>query len=515
MRIRILSLFAGLAIGGCLGLSAQTASWLIQPQYSTIQPYSEQLFKVKNGYSTGLVDKSGKEVVPISADSITDMRNGHALTLKYTSDGRFKLMGVLHHDLTYSTVHEDYYVSNYPFYSEDKLPVYNEKGRLGYIDPNGREAIEFNLVEAHPFSGGIAAISKGKGGVIGALGNAASGLLKAEKKGTPGYIKGDGKFVTIQKNIGKLQQAYSFRNGEALVVTEKGRYCFINERGQLVREDNNILISVDEMYAYNPNARNQKEKMEYKPVYNGPSTFSDGNKIGYRQGSKVILPPQFSHAQPFSDNYAIAAINGKYGVLQLKAHSFKHNPKFSKMDNGSDQMLDYELTVPTEWKDKTLTMYCKLNDGTESKSVSQPSGSDTRIFSFSLPTGEKPTFRLEGENLVIWEESMKQQSSAANSDLEIKIASTKVKAKPDTDAATVVIRIVNNASYRQEVTASVSGPKVNKTQKKLVIEAGESQRVYAVYPKVMKEGTYKLTIKLSNGTAVEKNITVEPFFNNL
>jgi UDP-N-acetylmuramyl pentapeptide synthase len=84
----------GLALLSSLGVKAQTISWVIQPQYTSIEPYSEQLYKVKSGYQSGLIDKEGQLVVPVTADSITTMRNGHALSLKYTTDGRFKLIGI-------------------------------------------------------------------------------------------------------------------------------------------------------------------------------------------------------------------------------------------------------------------------------------------------------------------------------------------------------------------------------------------------------------------------------------
>lgn len=514
MKLRTLLFAGGLAILSSLSVKAQTAHWVIRPQYSSISTYSDQLYKVKSGYMTGLMDKSGKLVVPVTADSITDMRNGHALALKYTSEGRFKLMGILHHDLSYTNIMKDYYVGDYPFYSEDMLPVYNEKDRLGYLDPNGREVIEFNLVEAHPFCEGVAAVSRAKKGIGAAVDMAGSALSgKYKPKGTVGYVKNDGKFVVIQKNLGKLEQAYSFRHGEALVVTEDGRMCFINTRGQFIREDRNVVVELDDVYAFHPNYSQEMNQEKFVQTFNGPTIFADGNKIGYRNGGKIILPPQFTHAYPFSNGYAVAAVDGKYGVLNLVDVEFKHNPKFSKMENSSDQMLDYELQIPSQWGTVPLTMYCKLKNGTESNCVLQPSASDKRVFVFSVPAGEKPTFRLEGDNLVIWEESMSgAASSVGKDDLDVAILSGAVKANAK-DNATVVVRITNNTSNEQEVTVSISGQKVIRVNKNVTIPAGGAEKVYATYTNVLKKGTYELTVKLSNGKTVTRTITVSPFFN--
>lgn len=516
MKLKTILLMSGLALLNCLGVNAQTVSWVIQPQYSSIESYSDQLYKVKSGYQSGLIDKNGQLVVPITADSITSMRNGHALALKYTTDGRFKLMGILHNDLSYTNVMGDYYIGQYPFFSEDLLPVYNDKNRLGYIDPNGRETIEFNLVEAYPFCEGIASVSKGKGGVLGKITNVASDVLKVDKpKGTLGYVRNDGQFLVIQKSLGKLAQAYSFKNGEALVVTEDGRMCFINPRGQMIREDNNVLIAIDENYAYNPDAANNRQTVKSSfQNFNGPTTYVDGTKIGYRQGAKVFLLPQFTNAYPFSNNYAIVAVDGKYGVLKLLADDFKHNPRFSRIENSSEQMVDYELQIPAEWRNSTLTMYCKLKNGTTSNCVLQPSNSDKRVFSFSIPAGEKPMFRLEGEGLVIWEVDLGASTESVKDDVDIAILSGSVKANAK-DIASVAIKITNNTSDVQQITVSVSGEKVTRLNKKISIAAGKSENVYATYNKVTKKGVYELTVSLSNGKKVSRRITVSPFFNNL
>ena len=42
------------------GMNAQTAKWAIAPQYSSITPYGEDMYKVKIGKQVGVVDKDGK-----------------------------------------------------------------------------------------------------------------------------------------------------------------------------------------------------------------------------------------------------------------------------------------------------------------------------------------------------------------------------------------------------------------------------------------------------------------------
>lgn len=516
MILKRLFFVGGLMAFSCLGVFSQTVCWTIRPQYSSIETYSDQLYKVKSGYTSGLIDKTGQIIVPVSADSITDMRNGHSLVLKYTSDGRFKVSGVFHHDMTYSTILGEYYVSDYPFYSEDKLPVYNEKGRLGYIDSNGREVVKFNYVEAHPFCEGLALVAKGKGGIGNLVKGVASTLLKSDNKpkGAYSYVDGNGEAIVIQKNLGKLKQAYSFRQGQALVITEDDRMCYINPRGQLICEANDTRIVVDDVYAINPEAENISRKTKVQVSYNGPTTYTERNKIGYRKGANFILSPQFSDAVPFSNNYAIAAVDGKFGVLQLLADVFKVTPKYSRIDN-SDQMLDCEVWIPAEWRNRSLTMYCKLSNGVESACELQATNDEKRMFSFSIPIGEKPLLRLEGEGLILLEDTRSVATNQATSgDLEVKILTTKVKANSK-DIARVTIRVMNNSGQVQDVEITILGEKVTPLKKVLSLANGEAKTVVARYEHVQEEATRRLTVKLSTGKVVTKDILVEPFFNKL
>ena len=49
------------------GMNAQTAKWAIAPQYSSITPYGEDMYKVKIGKQVGVVDKDGKIIVGVYA----------------------------------------------------------------------------------------------------------------------------------------------------------------------------------------------------------------------------------------------------------------------------------------------------------------------------------------------------------------------------------------------------------------------------------------------------------------
>ena len=88
------------------GMNAQTAKWAIAPQYSSITPYGEDMYKVKIGKQVGVVDKDGKIIVGVYADSITNMVEDCSLVLRFV-DGKNKLVSILHKDKTTSQISED------------------------------------------------------------------------------------------------------------------------------------------------------------------------------------------------------------------------------------------------------------------------------------------------------------------------------------------------------------------------------------------------------------------------
>lgn len=121
----------------------------------------------------------------------------------------------------------------------------------------------------------------------------------------------------LQSDIGDIYTGTTFKNGEALVITKDNRYCVINTSGQLLKIDNNIVLSFDEYYAIGQHADKSAKGTKSRIVYDGPTVYSEDDLYGYKQGSAIVLPAQFDDAQPFSRGYAIASKDNKYGLLKL------------------------------------------------------------------------------------------------------------------------------------------------------------------------------------------------------
>lgn len=488
-------------------LQAQTARWTIDPQYTSITLYGENMYKVKKYGFTGILNKEGNVIVPVTADSITRMTEDCALVLKYEED-KYRLTGILHMDQRLVIVNEDWYVADYPFFSEGKLPVYNKMGKYGYIGTNGKVLIDFAYSNVHPFSEGWASVSKGKN----LLGNI--GFIRKNNKQKVFYIDELGRVMNLPMDIGDIYSGTSFKNGEALVITKDNRYCFINTSGQLKRIDNSVILAFDEKYALQTEGDKYMEEKEVAVVYDGPTTFSENNLYGYKIGRKVILPPQFGDALPFSQGYAIASVNGRYGVLKLLKDDFSCSslPGTLKVDDKEMELIDYQVSVPEEWRNNTLDLICFV-DGNEKNSCSRPGDMNVkRLFSLIVPKGKR-TFCLRGDNLTVWDSSMTGSVSAANTkDIAISISPSSSKANARDNAA-VVVRITNNTASQVELSVEITGQQLKTVTKKIKLASGQTQKISTYFTNVVKEEYRSVTVSTSlTENTVSKRVKLLPFF---
>lgn len=500
--IILLFLFAGSI---CVG-QAQTAKWVINPNYISISVYDKEMYKVKTASHVGIIDKNGNTIVPVNADSITAMTEECALVLQYEGD-KYRLTGILHNDYKMVPISEEWYVGDFPFFSEGKLPVYNKSSRYGYIGTNGTLLIDFEYSMIHPFSEGWASVSAGK---------KLLGLIKKGYKPKVFYIDGQGRTMTIQSDIGDIYTGTTFKDGEALVITKDNRYCFINTSGQLIRIDNEIDLMFDEKYALQTETSIAKPKASTTIYYDGPTTFSENNLYGYKKGNKIILPSQFKDATPFYQGYAIASTDEGYGVLRLINDNFscKALPGSLRTADSGMESVDYVVSVPEDWKNTMLELVC-ITGEKEQNSSSQPGSPDKkRTFSFILPKGKKE-LSLSGEGLIVWNNSMDSfngSSGSLSEDIAISVQPSTVKANAK-DNAYITIIISNKTTSAVELSVSVTGNQLKGIKKKVKLSSGQSQKLSTYFMKVKEEEYRSVSISTSmNKTPINKRIKLLPFF---
>lgn len=512
MNKYIVSLFVVWTLLLSLGLQAQTAKWVIAPKYSSIIPYQNGLYKVKIGKHVGILDDKGNVIVPVNADSITAMTEACALVLQYEEE-KYRLKGILHEDHRLVVISNEWYVGDFPFFSEGKLPVYNKSGKYGYVGTNGVLLIDFEYGSIHPFSEGWAAVSQGKN-LFSLITN------KIKKKGQVFYINEQGRKMTLQSDIGDIYSCTTFKNGEALVITKDNRYCFINTSGQMTRIDNNVILAFDEKYAL----RSEKSvsQAQSTPIvsYDGPTTYSENNLYGYKKGNRIILPPQFVEATPFFQGFAIASVKEGYGLLKLIDGNFSCVPSYGALQiaEAGKLSVDYMVSVPKEWENSTLEFTC-ITDGKDKASSSQPgiSGSK-RFFSFIIPQGKQELF-LSGDGLTLWNSSMEafgrsysNVNGELSEDISISIQPSTVKANVK-DNAPVTVILKNNTTVSLEFTITVTGKQLKTINKKIKLAGGQSQKLSTYFMKVQKADSRIVSVSTSlSCNTVNKVVKLVPFF---
>lgn len=489
---------------------AQTAQWILKPQYSSITPYNESLLKVKLYNKVGLYDKMGQEVVPVNADSITSLTEGIGLVLRLEEE-KYRLIGLINQASTWVPIAQEVYVGEYPFFSEGKLPVYNKKGLYGYMDATGRMVLDFDYGSVHPFSEGWAAVSKGS--ILKSL----SKRLKAnigQKRVKMHYVNEQGMFMTLQSDIGDVYSATSFRNGEALVVTKDNRFCFINTSGNIIRIETSVNMKFDKKYAL---CMVDEEETEATPVfaeaYDGPTIFEGKDKLwGYKQDNRLILPPQFSKAYPFSQGYAIALRNGFWGILKLMNGGFDIQTSTA----GEEQI--FKVKTPTEWNGGRLLLY-DMTDGDKKVYSGQADGQSSYTFSVTLPQGKRKLF-IGSENLYVWSnESLSHvgmnpslSESMGSNAFSVRFSSNSAKANAR-DMATVRVFIRNNKEESQRVTVKISGDRLWPVEETFTLKAN-GQKVFPVtFYKITSKESREINIRISGMlNVISKRIVLNPFY---
>lgn len=137
----------------------QSVDWLLEPSnYADISYMGHDLFKFKTRGKCGIYNALKQEIVlEAKYDSITNMVEGHCIALDATGENILAIINEQGGVKDLSS--RNYVVSSYPHFKEGYL-VYGDLNvnLYGYLDWNGRIAIEPQFYQAAPFQQGIAPV---------------------------------------------------------------------------------------------------------------------------------------------------------------------------------------------------------------------------------------------------------------------------------------------------------------------------------------------------------------------
>lgn len=483
---------------------AESARWAIKPQYTSIVNFGEDFFKVKSGGKTGILDKNGNIVVSVSADSITDPVEGYSLVLNLEKD-MLKLVGILDSYGKVKKINEDWYVGDFPFFSESKLPVCNKSGKYGFIDTSGRLVIKFRYGSVHPFCEGYAAVSKGKSLIEEGIGSVVK-LFGSKKKDKVFYVNNLGIPLDLQSDIGDVYLATSFRGGKALVINMNEKRCVIDTSGRLVSfEDSNKPLVFDDKYALaDTDDADGRVVKTVTLTANGPVPYARDGLYGYKYNGRVILPAQFVSADSFHDGFAIVRTAVGAGVLRLAMGDFQcvRNAGTDKVTDSSQESVNYVVYVPEEWKDGVFEMRCKGSNGMEYKSVG--TNKDGYLhFPFTLPKGMNKCDLVDTQsNLVLW-----RTPALLDSSLKISVAVGKTSKR---GVAPVAVTLTNNGKERLKFNVAVYGDGIENAEALAELGIGQTKTVTTMATGIKSSSARTVTVSVDEETTT-RQVYVETY----
>jgi len=216
-------------------------------------------------------------------------------------------------------------VSNY----SEELALFAQKNKdgelqYGYLDKNGKVEITAQFVYAQDFSNGLAAVlnKKGKWGFINTKGEIKINY-QFEDVSSQGFADNGMVAVSDGKKWGWVNKEGKYECNPQF----KGGAWYISNDFWFVFDSEKVgYASNNGQYRVNPQFKNAKIPEANHEV--DLLAYSDGNDWGYiDQAGKIVINPQFEEAFPFVDGLAIVKSTSGYGIIN-KEGKYEVNPQF-------------------------------------------------------------------------------------------------------------------------------------------------------------------------------------------
>lgn len=341
---------------GKYGFKDGTGKVIIKPVYDTASVFTDGITRVGkkityDSYGYGLVNKAGKEIIPLVNDYISDLVDGVSV---YQLKGKMGYM-----DKTGKKLTPPRYTNAWEFRSGmAAVSVYNQakaEDMWGFIDRTGKEFVPLKYDRVCGYSDGVAVAERGEQKYFTINKAGKETPLSYEKIGFPGYgrllVQQGGKygFINLKGEVViplKYDNAWDFSNWQNVgylspvrlgnksgAIDTSGRevvpliydWVMLYREGLLpVRMDGPKKIAADAQWGY----VDSTGKLVIPLKYNGAGYFSEGLaamsmpdakryfNYGYidRTG-KTVTPFIYESAMEFSDGLAGVKMNGKYGFI--------------------------------------------------------------------------------------------------------------------------------------------------------------------------------------------------------
>lgn len=486
-----------------LGLQAQTVKWSVLPKYDAIEQVTETIYKVTTVKGVGLVTGDGKVLIePEEADKVTDFIEGYAVALKADKTKNYRLVGIVSENGELLVPPGEFYVGDYPFFSEGMFPVFNKKGAYGFLDKEGSLAVAFKYSSVRPFCQGYALVGLGKPNKNG---SSSGDPLNSKEPMT--YVDRKGVEISLDKSIGKITFGTSFYNDEAVVKTKNGSFATIGTNGQLIQLDVKPNLKFD--WKYRLSDEKQPEGFQEPIVINGPTPFQDNGKYGYVKNGRRILAAQFEEAHPFIDGYAVAKIRtGETGILKLVDGAVTCSLERGSVEvsEKGKEAVAAVVVLPDDFKNDEISVRC-FGDDHNSEYTLRGDGTTKRTAQYILPSS-RHSIEVTSNGLLLYSGDF--DALGADATITVAAATTANRAN-EKDMQPFVVTFTNTGKRDVKFTVSITGNNVSAKKTTLTVKAGQKARVNGSFLRVTKDEYRKITITYDDET-ITKSLRVKPIF---
>ncbi|MEM9921385.1 MAG: WG repeat-containing protein [Bacteroidota bacterium] len=385
---------AVLTCEGCeWGYIDTAANVLVQPQYSFVRDFINEVGIVEYEGKWGMIDHNGEDLIPCAYDELHFLENTENKIVRvYKKKKKYGLID------TTGQVRVDFSYDQLGAFNDNRLAV-KRNGMWGFVDKNGREVVPCRFRKVNNFSEGIAAVQlSSKWGFIDKqgdvvldfeyrrAGNFKNGLAWVyTEKGTH-FIDTEGRMVIPSK----FRKAFDFEGNLARVVVD-GKYGLIDRKGKFVVEPmytdiqpfNEYGLAVARLKGRNSRyvlinqvgmkvtSRNFKE---IRPFKEGLAAVKYKNGYGFINFTgKIVIPSRYSKVSDFSEGYAAVQKNGQCGYIDFRGK----------------EVIDFQFTKCLDFFDGKAVVYKGYKQGgiidTSGHFVIEPS--INRLFSFKEGRG--------------------------------------------------------------------------------------------------------------------------------
>jgi len=335
-------------------ISYKTGEFVIPCEYQEISGFGDGLFRVKKDREHGcFIDKTGKVVLSTDDFYNEDINvslfcEGQSIVIKYEDGGRTRKYGVIDKTGKQIVPFIYEYIEDY----SEGLAMVEKDGKKGFIDKSGKLVVPCIFDDAESFSFGLSKVEKNeKWGYIDKTGKVVTGFVYNYTEGTfdseagLALVNKDDLFGYINKS-GKLvipcsyEEAFSFSNGLACVYdNESDDYVFIDKNGKVVFSgmycdtiypDGFAIVEKDKMYGcIDLKSRTEIVPCEYDKIdYSGPNgtlLVTKEKKTGLvNKSGELILPCLYTDVTDFlefGEGFLFSVSNyPQYGVVDQEGN---------------------------------------------------------------------------------------------------------------------------------------------------------------------------------------------------